>query len=328
MARPGDSAGTAAHLSRSCSPARPPPHHPGVVSPQDRAGGTGRQPEQPPGDLNVLRESESGVTAVNTTRSSHFISLKSRARSGPLKFGGGIMAVESGPGVAVGLSGPKTVRRVLLVVSLTIATGVALLLPTPTANAERFVGTDRRDDIFGTAQADRILARGGDDNVFAGAGADIVRGGSGNDSIRLGSPDAAVWERMESANGGSGSDTIFGTGARDRMNGGGASDLVLGGSAADQLIDGAGPDDLGGGAGRDLIRLKGGGRDRAQGGPQGDFFIVFPDGSPDRIQCGSGRDTVEFRFRREAIDQTTDCETQRVGATQRKLVPRNEEGGS
>jgi Ca2+-binding RTX toxin-like protein len=239
------------------------------------------------------------------------------------------MTVESAAaGTALGLSRPRNVRRVLLVVTLTIATGVALLLPTPTANAERFVGTDREDDIFGTAQADRILARGGDDNVFAGSEADVVRGGSGDDMIRLGSRENASWERMESANGGPGFDVIFGTGARDRINGGGGSDLILGFSGADELTDGDGPDDVDGLAGRDLVRLKGGGRDRARGGPDRDVFIVFRDGSPDRINCGSGRDTVEFRFRREAIDQTTDCEIQRVGVTHRKLVPRNVEGGS
>jgi Ca2+-binding RTX toxin-like protein len=213
------------------------------------------------------------------------------------------------------LLGPRNIRGVLLVVSLTIAAGVALLLPTPTASAERFVGTDREDDIFGTAQADRILAQGGDDNVFAGAGADIVRGGWGGDVIRMGSPKAAVWKRMESAKGGPGTDVLLGTGARDRLNGGGASDLLVGRSGADVLTDGDGPDDLDGDAGRDLIRLNGGGKDRASGGPDRDVFIVFRDGRPDKISCGSGRDTVEFRFRREAIDQTTDCEIERVGST-------------
>ena len=238
------------------------------------------------------------------------------------------MTVESGAGVAFGLSGPKTLRGALLVLSLTIATGVALLLPTPTANAERFVGTDREDAIFGTARPDRILARGGDDNVFAGAGADIVRGGSGGDTVRMGSPKPAVWKRMEFANGGPGTDVLLGTGARDRLNGGGASDLLVGRSGADVLTDGDGPDDLDGDLGRDLIRLTGGGRDHATGGPDRDVFIVFRDGSPDKISCGSGRDTVEFRFRREAIDQTTDCEIERVGGTNRKLAQRSVEGGS
>ena len=229
------------------------------------------------------------------------------------------MTVESVCGIAVGLSGPRN-RGALLVVSLTIVAGVALLLPTPTANAERFVGTDREDAIFGTARPDRILARGGDDNVFAGAGADIVRGGSGGDTVRMGSPKPAVWKRMEFANGGPGTDVLLGTGARDRLNGGGASDLLVGRSGADVLTDGDGPDDLDGDLGRDLIRLKGGGRDRAEGGPQGDVFIVFPDGSEDRIKCGPGRDAVAFRFRREVIDQTTDCEKQVVGPTRRQIL--------
>jgi Ca2+-binding RTX toxin-like protein len=230
------------------------------------------------------------------------------------------MTVESGAGVAFGLSGPKIGLRAIAV-RLTIATGVALLLPTPPANAERFVGTDRDDGIVGTAQTDRILARGGDDDVFAGSGADVVRGGPGDDMIRLGSWKIASWERMESASGGPGFDIIWGTGARDRINGGSGGDVLFGLKGADVLTDGDGADDLGASAGRDLIRLKGGGRDRAEGGPAHDVFIVTPDGLPDRINCGSGRDTVVFRFRREAIDQTTNCEKHRVGRTHRVLFP-------
>ena len=230
------------------------------------------------------------------------------------------MRVGSVRGLAPGSSRPRPGIRLIMAVTLTMATGVGLLLPAPTANAERFVGTDGEDDIFGTAQVDLIFARGGNDNVFAGAGADIVRGGRGNDLIRLGSPEVASGDRMESANGGPGFDILFGTGARDRMNGQGAGDLLLARSGADELTDGDGRDDLAGGAGRDLIRLKGGGRDRAEGGPQGDFFIVFPDGSEDRIKCGPGRDTVAFRFRREVIDQTTDCEKQVVGPTRRQIL--------
>jgi Ca2+-binding RTX toxin-like protein len=229
--------------------------------------------------------------------------------------------MESGAGVALGLSGPKTVLRILIAISLTIATGVALLLPAPPANAARFVGTDRDDGIVGTAQTDRILARGGDDDVYAGSGPDVVRGGPGDDMIRLGRWKVASWARMESATGGLGFDIIWGTGARDRINGGSGGDVLFGLKGADVLTDGDGADDLGASAGRDLIRLKGGGRDRAEGGPAHDVFIVTPDGLPDRINCGSGTDTVVFRFRREAIDQTTNCEIHRVGPTNRALFP-------
>jgi Ca2+-binding RTX toxin-like protein len=237
------------------------------------------------------------------------------------------MTVEPVVGPAIGLSWSTAVLRALIALTLTIATGAAFMLPTPRANAERIVGTDREDDIIGTAQTDRILARGGDDQVFAGTEADFVSGGPGDDIIHLGRPETAFWERVESASGGPGFDVLFGTGARDRLNGGPGDDLLFGAGRADMLTDGDGLDDLNGTAGRDLIRLTGGGADVARGGPDGDIFIVVPDGSRDRMNCGRGRDTVEFRVRREKIDETTGCEIQRVGLTDREFFPRSVAAG-
>lgn len=76
-------------------------------------------------------------------------------------------------------------------------------------------------------------------------------------------------------------DLIYGLGAADTIYGRGGDDYVFGGAGADRVYGGYGDD-----------RLRGGvGPDRIVGGPGADV-IFARDGEPDRINCGSGRDTA------------------------------------
>jgi Ca2+-binding RTX toxin-like protein len=219
------------------------------------------------------------------------------------------MTVESVGATALGVPSPGAIRKVLLAGSLTVATGVALVLPTPAANARTIEGTERDDHIVGTAQFDRIHALGGDDVVWARGGFDDVFGGRGNDTIR-GGPTRDHW-----LGGGAGNDTIFGGGGADAtLDDGYGDDELRGGPGHDQIQTTAGDDSAYGGRGPDLITLNQwfpvrlSGSDSVHGGPGNDFFQVEPDGSPDLIDCGPGKDTVGFNLDREALDELIDCE--------------------
>ena len=217
------------------------------------------------------------------------------------------MRVESVGGIALGSSRPRATFRALLVVTVTIATGVALLLPTPAANAQDIEGTDRDDLIVGTAQFDRIRARGGGDLVRARGDSDSVFGGTGNDTIR-GGPGGD--NRLE---GGSGNDTIFGgPGGETTLSGGTGNDELHGGAKRDQIGEGSGADTVHGGRGNDHVesaRTPRSGTDSVYGGPGNDTFVIEADGLADLFDCGAGRDTVLFESgRRDELDQLIDCE--------------------
>jgi Ca2+-binding RTX toxin-like protein len=227
-------------------------------------------------------------------------------------------------GLGHGWLNPRSILRGLVAVSLTVATGVALLLPVPTAHAARILGTDGDDHIVGTdtRRGDVINAFGGDDVVSAldgpdgvfgddghdildvGRGGDGVGGGSGDDTIRLG-PNPALQEDW--GMGGEGS---------DRIVGGAGMDIIRGGPGPDVLHGRSGPDTIAGDPGIDLLRGETGndrffvnrGADTAIGGPDDDTFFVRPDGRPDQIMCGPGRDTVWWGARHEMHDRAMGCE--------------------
>ena len=108
----------------------------------------------------------------------------------------------------------------------------------------------------------------------------------GNDTIRLGPSPS---RRIDTAQGRGGNDTIFGGWGRDDIQDGDGRDEVHGGRGADRFLLDSGVDNW-------------------DAGPGDDSFTVLSDGQPDQIACGPGRDTVAWEFRREALDQTTDCE--------------------
>jgi Ca2+-binding RTX toxin-like protein len=212
------------------------------------------------------------------------------------------MTVESVGGTALDSVMPGTVIRVVIGISLTIATGAALLLPAPAAHALVIEGTAADDSIVGTPRGDQINALDGDDVVSARAGYDFVRGGAGDDIIRVG-------QNGGDALGQAGNDTIFGgadfvAGAVvEMLRGGRGRDELIGDADRDWLVMDLGPDTAFGRADRDIFTLAHG-RDIARGGPGIDRFEVLPDGLPDQVACGRGTDFVVFYRTREAHDRT------------------------
>jgi hypothetical protein len=82
-----------------------------------------------------------------------------------------------------------------------------------------------------------------------------------------------------------------------RLPGGTRSNLLLGGAGGDLVTGYLGADEVRGGGGDDCV-VGGPGSDRISGGPGADL-IRARDGSPDRIDCGPGRDrAIVDRFDR------------------------------
>jgi Ca2+-binding RTX toxin-like protein len=156
----------------------------------------------------------------------------------------------------------------------TISTAPAIHSITATAGADR---------IFAGDGDDLVNALAGDDCVDLGAGADRGSGDAGDDLL-LGD---AGNDRLS---GGNGDDSMTGDAGNDSVSGGRGDDLLRGGPGADALSGGRGDDRLGGAGGND--RITGGpGRDVITGGGGADR-ILARDGNRDRIDCGSGRDSV------------------------------------
>lgn len=129
-------------------------------------------------------------------------------------------------------------------------------------------GTSTGERIAGTAEADRIFARGGNDRVVGRSRGDCIDLGSGSDR----------------GSGGAGNDRIVGGRGNDRISGGARNDRLSGQSGRDRIAGGSGRDRISGGSGRDRIRSR--------------------DGRVDRVDCGSGRDTVSA----DRFDRLRRCE--------------------
>ncbi|CAA9584883.1 MAG: Alkaline phosphatase, partial [uncultured Thermomicrobiales bacterium] len=133
------------------------------------------------------------------------------------------------------------------------------------------LGNDR---VSGSSGNDSMRGNPGNDRVDGGRGNDRVFGDSGNDSL-LGSFGN---DRMHGV---SGRDRISGSRGRDRINGGSANDRISGGSSGDRIAGDAGSDSINGNSGGDRIS-----------GNSGNDRITSRDSSRDRVNCGSGRDSV------------------------------------
>ncbi len=198
--------------------------------------------------------------------------------------------------------------------------------PTLTANVIR--GTAAANTINGTTAADRIFAGTGDDLVDALAGNDCVDLGTGDDRGQggLGNDVLVSGTGRDRVSGSAGNDSMRGNSGNDRLDGGRGNDRVTGDSGNDTLLGSFGNDRLHGVSGRDLIsgsrgrdRINGGSsNDRISGGSSGDRIagdaghdringnsggdnisgnsgndrITSRDSLRDRVDCGSGRDTV------------------------------------
>jgi hypothetical protein len=142
---------------------------------------------------------------------------------------------------------------------------------------DRRTGTPQGDRIFTGAGDDVVDALAGDDCIDLGVGADQAKGGKGNDLV-LGQLGA------DHMSGNTGNDTLRGGGGADRINGNSGNDNVHGGSGEDNLSGGRGSDRINGNSGNDRISAR--------------------DGTRDRIDCGSGRDSVTA----DRIDRVRHCE--------------------
>jgi len=130
---------------------------------------------------------------------------------------------------------------------------------------DRVSGSSGNDRLRGGPGNDRLTAGRGNDRAFGDSGNDVVLGSFGNDRLH----------------GVSGNDRLSGSRGRDSINGGSGRDRIAGGSSADRISGDRGNDRLDGNSGSDRIN-----------GNSGNDRIGARDGKRDRINCGTGRDTV------------------------------------
>ena len=186
----------------------------------------------------------------------------------------------------------------------------------PGACANPRTGTSGVDTIDGGPAGDRITALEGDDTVRAGEGDDCAIAGPGNDRVFGGSG-------TDTLDGETGDDLLAGGAGNDGIRGGAGRHRMLGAAGADRIAGGVGSDIADGGGGNDVIDA-GTGADRVLGGPgadrlsggrgpddvragAGDDRVAARDGTPDRVDCGPGRDVVAA----DRLDVVSGCETVR-----------------
>jgi Ca2+-binding RTX toxin-like protein len=156
---------------------------------------------------------------------------------------------------------------VLLVASAAFALDIEC--PPPIGGAA-CVGTDDADVLDGTDGLDSIVGLGG------------------NDTIRgLGAPDRLTGDGNGATVGGD--DELFGGDGSDHLFGGAGADLLSGEEGADEIAAGFLFDD---------------GTDTVEGGP-GNDTVNAVEGQIDVIDCGPGRDNVEFDA---GLDSVKRCE--------------------
>jgi hypothetical protein len=164
-----------------------------------------------------------------------------------------------------------------------------------TAANDTLNGTDFGDNLFGFAGNDTLNGLGGDDCLTGGNGNDRLNGGEGKDTLEGNSGN-------DVEDGGNGNDKGSGGSGRDRMSGGAGNDSLNGQSGNDTVSGGTGNDRLSGSTGNDKIN-GGSGKNTYSGGP-GKDTISAANGRVERIDCGSGRDSV----RADRKDKVKHCE--------------------
>lgn len=189
-----------------------------------------------------------------------------------------------------------------------------------TALKDKLTGTNLADTIFGLGGNDILNGGAGDDVLDGGAGADTLDGGAGNDRFIGGINDVY--------HGGAGIDTLdfslakgagatpglilymtepltisVGAGAGIKYDGienviGTAfSDTISGNDSANRFDGGAGDDFLNGMGGADILN----------GGTGSDYFYLMNDAAIDKVDGGSGVDTVNCGG--ASVDITVNLET-------------------
>ena len=126
------------------------------------------------------------------------------------------------------------------------------------------------------------------------AGVDVIDGNGGADTINgFGGNDLLFGDFLDGPHDPAldGPDRIYGGGGADELDGLGGADLLVGGSGGDSIDAREG---TGNPPGTDTVR-----------GGRGNDTIYAKDGAKDKIDCGPGRDVVQFD---RGIDTVTSCE--------------------
>lgn len=115
-----------------------------------------------------------------------------------------------------------------------------------TSFADRFAGSNGRDNVNGHAGNDTISGRNGDDMLTGHSGNDTLQGDAGNDSLWGGGGNDRLL-------GNAGNDRLYGDGGSDSLDGSTGNDTLSGGSGNDTLVGGSGNDTLDGGSENDML---------------------------------------------------------------------------
>ena len=168
-------------------------------------------------------------------------------------------------------TGPSPTAEALLgpAESRTLNPGACVSDKLGTGENDRLSGTALGDNLFGLQGNDVLKGLRGDDCLFGGVGSDRLSGSRGDDRL-LGD---------DSRSGVGGNDRLFGNAGNDRLTGGPGNDRLTGGGGRNRLLAGSGNDRLNG-----------------------------VNGSVDRLNCGSGSDSV----RADRVDRVRGCEQVRL----------------
>ena len=129
-------------------------------------------------------------------------------------------------------------------------------------------------NIFGNGYDDMLVGTEGDDSMFGHDGHDVLYGNGGNDYV----------------DGENDDDELHGGPGDDAIHGRGGNDVIVGNEGNDSITGDRGNDIINGGPGNDTI-FGNQEADRVAGG-DGDDSINLIDGVIDRVDCGTGFDTV------------------------------------
>lgn len=124
------------------------------------------------------------------------------------------------------------------------------------ADVENVLGGSGNDRIEGNGLDNILTGNAGNDFIFGSAGIDVLNGNAGDDQLIGGSGDDDMF-------GGLGNDQLFGTSGADELSGESGNDILVGGSGTDAFNGGSGSD-----------------------------FIDATDGISERVNGGTGTDTV------------------------------------